>query len=264
MPSWFSKAFKSEPESAHTDGATDTDTSAQTTVADQEDELLAPREVVYAPVLMDDESVSAFTEEVRIKARIDEMNRACTFMVDRPILDGFSCWAPDRPTANGTSPLAAAIFDLGGIGTVLLHNMTVTVSAEDYSDTPWAEFAKSIGSQIREHLKSGFPIVDPEFLEKMPAENEIRQRLQTVLDEELNPAIASHSGVITLDRIEGNTAYITMGGGCQGCAASTITLRQGVHTSFRKAVPEVGAILDETDHAAGKNPFFKDLPQGME
>lgn len=264
MPSWFSKVFKSEPDSSNTDRAAATDTSAQTAIADQQDEPQAPREVVYAPVLVDEDAASAFTDEIRIKAKIDEMNRACTFMVDQPILDGFSCWLPERFTANETSPLAAAIFDLGGVGTVLLHNMTVTVSAEDYSDTPWDEFAKSIGTQIREHLKSGLPIVVPELLEKMPPENEIRQQLQTVLDEELNPAIASHSGVITLDRVEGNTAYITMGGGCQGCAASTITLRQGVHTAFRKAVPEVGAILDETDHAAGKNPFFKDLPQGME
>ena len=263
MPSWFSKVFKSEPESPKTEDAADSDANTQTAVAEQEDEPLAPREVVYAPVLVDDETASAFTDEVRIKAKIDEMNRACTFMVDQPILDGHSCWVPDPAAATDTSPLAAAIFDLGGVGTVLLHNMTVTVSAEDYSDTPWDEFAKSVGTQIREHLKSGLPIVDPELLDKMPEENEIRERLQVVLDEELNPAIASHSGVITLDRIEGNTAYITMGGGCQGCAASTITLRQGVHTAFRNAVPEVGAILDETDHAAGKNPFFKDLPPGM-
>jgi len=87
--------------------------------------------------------------------------------------------------------------------------------------------------------------------------------LQKVVDEQLNPGIAAHSGVITLNRVEGNTAYITMGGGCQGCAASTITLRNGIEGAFRDAVPEVGAILDETDHTAGTNPFFRELPAGM-
>ena len=55
-----------------------------------------------------------------------------------------------------------------------------------------------------------------------------------------------------------------MGGGCQGCAASSVTLRQGVHAAFRKASPYLGSILDETDHSAGKNPFFNQLPPGME
>jgi Fe-S cluster biogenesis protein NfuA len=54
-----------------------------------------------------------------------------------------------------------------------------------------------------------------------------------------------------------------MGGGCQGCAASSITLRQGVEQSFRAAVPHLGALLDETDHTAGANPFFTELPVGM-
>jgi hypothetical protein len=35
-----------------------------------------------------------------------------------------------------------------------------------------------------------------------------------------------------------------------------LTLKQGIHTSFRTAVPKVGAIFDETDHTAGLNPFF--------
>ena len=87
--------------------------------------------------------------------------------------------------------------------------------------------------------------------------------LQRVIDEEINPGIASHSGVITLNRVNGNTIYITMGGGCQGCAASSVTLRSGVEGSFRKEVPQLGAVLDETDHQSGVNPFFREMPAGM-
>jgi Fe-S cluster biogenesis protein NfuA len=54
-----------------------------------------------------------------------------------------------------------------------------------------------------------------------------------------------------------------MGGGCQGCAASSITLRSGVEGMFREVMPHLGALLDETDHEAGSNPFFKELPAGM-
>ena len=48
-----------------------------------------------------------------------------------------------------------------------------------------------------------------------------------------------------------------MGGGCQGCGMATATLRQGVETALRRAVPEIGAILDTTDHAAGTNPYYE-------
>ena len=56
---------------------------------------------------------------------------------------------------------------------------------------------------------------------------------------------------------------IQMMGGCQGCAASDVTLRQGIYEAFRSAVPQIGAILDNTDHSAGKNPFYTQMPAGM-
>ena len=47
-----------------------------------------------------------------------------------------------------------------------------------------------------------------------------------------------------------------MGGGCQGCGMASVTLRQGVETMLREKVPSVGEILDTTDHAAGRNPYY--------
>jgi len=47
-----------------------------------------------------------------------------------------------------------------------------------------------------------------------------------------------------------------MGGGCQGCGMADVTLKQGVEKSIRQAVPEIGAIMDTTDHATGRNPYY--------
>ena len=91
----------------------------------------------------------------------------------------------------------------------------------------------------------------------------IAEKVVKVIDDEINPGIASHGGFVNLERVQGNTIFITMGGGCQGCAASAITLRRGIHTAFRSAVPQIGAIYDETDHAAGTNPYFNEIPAGM-
>jgi Fe/S biogenesis protein NfuA len=47
-----------------------------------------------------------------------------------------------------------------------------------------------------------------------------------------------------------------MGGGCVGCGMADVTLKQGVEKSIREAIPEVGAIMDTTDHASGRNPYY--------
>jgi len=49
-----------------------------------------------------------------------------------------------------------------------------------------------------------------------------------------------------------------MSGGCQGCAASQVTLKQGVEVMVRRVVPQVRAIIDATDHSAGTRPYYRD------
>ncbi len=85
---------------------------------------------------------------------------------------------------------------------------------------------------------------------------EVADRVRAVLDGEVNPGIAAHGGAITLVDVQGTEIYLEMSGGCQGCAMSRLTLRQGVERMIRQSVPEVTAIHDVTDHAAGENPFF--------
>ncbi|HUY16673.1 MAG TPA: NifU family protein [Acidimicrobiales bacterium] len=79
-----------------------------------------------------------------------------------------------------------------------------------------------------------------------------------VLDEQVNPSIASHGGRADLVALDENakTAYIKLSGGCQGCAMSRMTLTQGIETMLREAIPELVSVLDVTDHASGVNPFY--------
>jgi Fe/S biogenesis protein NfuA len=83
-------------------------------------------------------------------------------------------------------------------------------------------------------------------------EDKVRQ----LLDQQVNPAIAAHGGFASLVRIAGETAFIAMGGGCQGCAMSALTLREGIQSAILAAIPEVTAVEDTTDHASGENPFY--------
>ncbi len=85
----------------------------------------------------------------------------------------------------------------------------------------------------------------------------LAERVREVLDSQINPAIASHDGAITLVDVRDTEIYLEMSGGCQGCAMSRMTLRQGVERMVLQAVPEITVIHDVTDHASGENPFFE-------
>jgi len=85
----------------------------------------------------------------------------------------------------------------------------------------------------------------------------IADRVRAVLDAQVNPAIAAHGGMISLVDVQDTEVFVVMSGGCQGCALSRMTLRQGVERMLRQAVPELTAVHDVTDHASGVNPFFQ-------
>lgn len=82
-------------------------------------------------------------------------------------------------------------------------------------------------------------------------------RVQDVLDRQVNPGVASHGGYVDLIEVRDGTAYIQLGGGCQGCAQVDVTLGQGIRVAILAAVPEVHAVVDTTDHAAGTNPYYE-------
>ena len=88
-------------------------------------------------------------------------------------------------------------------------------------------------------------------------ETDLAQRVIAVLERDVNPAIAAHGGHAELVAIEDTTAYLRLGGGCVGCGMATVTLSQGIEVAIIEAVPEIHAIVDVTDHASGRNPYFE-------
>jgi Fe/S biogenesis protein NfuA len=85
----------------------------------------------------------------------------------------------------------------------------------------------------------------------------VAERVQRLLDEEINPSVASHGGVIDLLDVADGVAYIHMGGGCQGCGMAEVTLGQGVRTAILDSFPEIHEVRDTTDHAQGANPYYQ-------
>jgi Fe/S biogenesis protein NfuA len=87
----------------------------------------------------------------------------------------------------------------------------------------------------------------------------MRRQIQKVIAEEINPMVAGHGGEIAMvDYFEKNL-YIQMSGGCQGCAASTATLKQGIERILREHFgQDINEIIDVTDHTSGDNPYYTD------
>jgi Fe-S cluster biogenesis protein NfuA len=188
---------------------------------------------------------------IQITGEPSSQGDRCKYVVDRPLLPDASAYFGDAGTAQA-SPLARELLSIAGVESVLIADNVLTVTASHAVDWP----ALAIGNVVRKHLTGGSPIVGTEYFEDLPSEGDLKWAISDLLNREINPAVASHGGFVELIDIKKNNVFIRMGGGCQGCGAADVTLRQGIEKAIRTLVPRVGEILDTTDHAAGRNPYY--------
>ena len=85
-----------------------------------------------------------------------------------------------------------------------------------------------------------------------------KSEIQHFIDEDINPSLAMHGGYLVIDKFdeEHSHLYVKLGGGCQGCASSVITLKLMVESMLKEEFPELKEIEDVTDHFAGENPYY--------
>ena len=97
---------------------------------------------------------------------------------------------------------------------------------------------------------------DPLAGVKLDLTGDVADKVRQLLDQSINPSLASHGGFASLVGVEGEKVFITMGGGCQGCAVSAMTLRDGIERSIKENIPEITEVVDATDHDLGENPYY--------
>jgi Fe/S biogenesis protein NfuA len=167
-----------------------------------------------------------------------------------------------RIAVSGGTP-AAPDFELTLVGPDEIHSgeikldvsgLTIVVDEEtaprlEDATVDFVERVNESGFEVRLATSAATPSAAPT--------GALAEKVRDVLENQINPAIASHGGVITLVDVQDTEIYVEMGGGCQGCAMSRMTLRQGVERMVRQAVPEITVIHDITDHSSGENPFFE-------
>ncbi|MBZ9556665.1 MULTISPECIES: Fe-S biogenesis protein NfuA [Modicisalibacter] len=93
---------------------------------------------------------------------------------------------------------------------------------------------------------------------KVNADSPLEDRINYILYSEINPGLAAHGGEVRLIQLtDENFAVLQFGGGCQGCAAVDLTLKEGVEKTLVERIPELAGIRDVTDHTDTTNAYYR-------
>ncbi|MDG2332975.1 MAG: NifU family protein [Myxococcota bacterium] len=215
------------------------------------------------------------TNEVEIGVRIESPSPeavTCPVRFDRAVSPGGTSLF-ETPDEARAWPAVHALLGVRGVHSIIGKGDALVIAR--HGSAEWPEILDAIEPALQAALAdvgtvrvqrpadlpapsaretSGSP--SEKTSELSESENALRSRVAQVIEEKINPAVASHGGHIDLLDVQGSRVFIHMGGGCQGCAMSSATLKHGVETTLRTEIPEITEILDTTDHASGANPFF--------
>lgn len=181
-----------------------------------------------------------------------------------------------RRVEDQPETLALRVEIIGSTGSEFTYDLTfepITNAAEgDELDTsselpvlvPAASVEDLAGSTLDHVEPTGLIIRNPNrprpkvvTHEELELVGTVDEKIRMLLDVEINPSLAMHGGYAQLDRVEGDTAFVIMGGGCQGCGLAQLTLTEGIKAQIENRIPEIREVVDVTDHAAGDNPFYE-------
>jgi len=192
--------------------------------------------------------------------------RVLAMRADEPEPDGLALWV-EVVGANATEfvydmyfqdPAHADPDDL----VLALEDLTVVVpdGSRDFLDGAKLDMGRDLlnpGMVLDNPNRPPSGSVSPEMAQDLgELTGTVAERVRTVLDRQINPAVASHGGRAELVSVtDTGVVSLRLSGGCQGCGMAAQTLRNGIEVALRDNIPEITEILDVTDHAAGENPY---------
>lgn len=195
---------------------------------------------------------------VRIRVQSSQRDpETLRFLLDGPVQAGAAAARYDKAVAG--APLASALFAITGVLQVEVDGACIHVRRD--RDACWENMKVPIAAAIRDVLRvTDLPLGNVASEANGESDADLLAAVRDLLQSSINPRIASHGGRITAERVMDGTVYLRMSGGCQGCAASQLTLRNGVERRLRAALPDLRDIVDVTDHGAGATPFYTGSP----
>jgi Fe-S cluster biogenesis protein NfuA len=165
------------------------------------------------------------------------------YSVNRQLLEKGAVNFTRKEEADRRSPLAAKLFAVPGISGVMIGRDFVTVTKTEDGD--WDVVHKSSSQAIEQHLSRNEAVLNdaaPQDAHK-GGTTDIENKIREILDNEIRPAVAMDGGDITFEKFEAGVVYLYLQGSCSGCPSSTATLKQGIETRLREAIPEVQEVV---------------------
>jgi len=195
------------------------------------------------------------------------------FQSERPMIEETDAKVADPDEMEAEDTISAQIKEL-------IDTRIRPAATQDGGDVTYHSFkdgvvylefqgsAFSLLSSIENMLRNYVPEVEAvkdhrDAFSKPGLETSEGKAIQELLEEQVNPSVASHGGHISLVDVQGDTAYIRLEGGCQGCGMADVTLKQGVAKEIERVAPGITNVLDVTDHAGGSNPYYQPGKGGM-
>lgn len=171
----------------------------------------------------------------------NSMKFVANFML---VEEGISYDFPDRNSAS-EAPLAFNLFEnFSFVDRVFYMNNFVTVTKSDQVE--WDEARLLISNYIKYHLEQDEPLLESNRkVEEKPAaseDGEIVTKIKDVLDEYIKPAVEMDGGAITFDSYDDGVVKVLLQGSCSGCPSSTVTLKAGIESLLKRAIPEVQSV----------------------
>ncbi len=181
----------------------------------------------------------------------------CKILLNRELTSGDSKFFETQAEASGW-PMIQRLMRIPGLHSVIAKGNALIVAK--HMGAEWPMLLQPIEYTIRSAFE---PATEPSPVETIAAaaagdgaDDDLRHRVQEIIDTQINPSIAAHGGYISLFDVVGTRVFVHMGGGCQGCGMASATLKHGVESALRSQIPEITEILDATDHTAGGDPFY--------
>jgi Fe/S biogenesis protein NfuA len=178
-----------------------------------------------------------------------------------PDADALALWVTVTGEASGAYTYDMsfrAVADAGDIEVVQHHDdLSVVIDGESIESLAGATLDFTATGMVMQNPNKPAPRVAAAARPEADLSGPVAQAVMTVLEEQINPAIASHGGRAELVAVEDSIAYLRLSGGCQGCGMASVTLSQGIEVAILDTVPEITEVVDVTDHASGSNPYFE-------
>lgn len=162
---------------------------------------------------------------------------------DHTLMPRGSASFTDKASAE-SSPLAKRLMAIPGVASCMIGLNFVSVTKNEDGD--WEVLDQKTREALKDHVASGEPAVNALNLQAAPAkegETEVERKIREVLDRDIRPAVAMDGGDVVFERFENGIVYLYMQGSCSGCPSSTATLKMGIETRIRQAVPEVSEVV---------------------